>query len=57
MELVTSKYPIEKLVVLESVCAAMRMDTVSTEGPPHRMTAGCKYKSKLEIRNGEEKYI
>jgi hypothetical protein len=38
------------------VYAAKRMDTVSTEGPPHRMTAGCKYKNKLKIRNGEEKY-
>jgi hypothetical protein len=42
MELVRSKYPTGRLVELESVYAAKRMDTVLTEGLPHRMTAGCK---------------
>jgi hypothetical protein len=55
MELVRSKYPTERLVELESVCAAKRMDIVLTEGLPHRMTAGCKQKSKLEISNREKK--
>jgi hypothetical protein len=44
------------LVELESMCAAMRMDTILTAGLLHRMTAGCEYKNMLQINTSMDNH-
>jgi hypothetical protein len=56
MELVNSRYPKEKLVELESMCAATRMDTILTAGLLHRMTADCEYQNMSEINTSMDNH-